>query len=309
MGPPCTSLAANLRSAGRRSTTPDCIQRISSQRTAPQNCRRDNLLGTPSRGTDPPKSRSRRVPSAPRSPETRSRGRYPAKLLKTADSRGLTTATECRYGVCHRWEQRFTRPRAAGLKSCRNTQPHRSNDTRPEARHGTRCVETWKEKKEHDTEGRHLQDDDTTKRCWTHWCVTLCWETWEAWCVFAWYGNWREPIAEARNEDCKMYTMRPTGIFEGEHKGRDTSLTVFCVRGCDQNTTRSRSVDSPTPEGGEPRCSETMMPLSVLEFSMPQRMVTRRLQQQPSTETVTLSSSAQTTPTAANRLSGGEKVF
>ena len=58
------------------------------------------------------------------------------------------------------------------------------------------------------------------------------------------------------NEVCEMCT----GIFQGKHQGRDASLTVFCVGGCDQNTTRSRSVDSPTPEGSEPKCSEAMMP-------------------------------------------------
>ena len=46
----------------------------------------------------------------------------------------------------------------------------------------------------------------------------------------------------------------------------------------------------------------TMLLLSVLEFSMQQRVVAKKLQQRPSTDTVTLSSSAQATPTAVGPL-------
>ena len=52
-----------------------------------------------------------------------------------------------------------------------------------------------------------------------------------------------EPIAETRDRECKMCAMRPAGIFQGENRGRDTSLMVFCAPGAWSH--RSRPGGSP----------------------------------------------------------------
>ena len=59
----------------------------------------------------------------------------------------------------------------------------------------------------------------------------------------------------------------------------------------------------------QPKCNETMTPLSALEFRTAQRALTGRLQPRPSKDMVMLPSSDRTTPTAVERLSHGIPVF
>ena len=71
-----------------------------------------------------------------------------------------------------------------------------------------------------------------------------------------------------------------------------------------KNVTRSRSEASPTASGREPRCNETITPLSALEFRTVQSALTGRLQPRPSTDMVMRPSSVRT-----GRLSDEVPVF